>query len=110
MQLKDVVGAFAFSTLIMTGACLVDGEARVVAPAPVVAVEVEAEPPPPVEVVTEVRPGFVYIQGRHEWVGGRWVWRKGYYERERVGHVYVQGHWDRRGRRHVWVEGHWQRR
>jgi hypothetical protein len=93
--------------------------------------------PPPAEVVDvdlyyDQRPGYVYVNGRHTWVNNQWVWQNGYYEPERVGHVYVQGYWnngrwqngywapnrvgytyvdgywDRRGRGHVWVNGGWQ--
>jgi hypothetical protein len=107
------LGSFLFVASITTMAgCYVDGQAgvqgTVVAPAPVVEVDVAPPPPPPARVV-EVRPGFIYVEGRYEWRGGRHVWVDGRYERERRGYRYVQGRWDRRGRRPVWVEGRWVR-
>ena len=111
MKLKNwlaslaIVGSFA---ALGTG-CVVRARGGVYAEEPQGEyVEVEEEPPPPRTTVVEVRPGFVFIQGRWERRGGQWVWRDGYWERERVGHVWVEGRWERRGRRHVWVEGRWQ--
>lgn len=79
-----------------------------VAVAPVAVVEVEEEPPPPRAVVVTARPGFVWIEGRWAYRGGRYVWLDGRWEAERRGHRWVQGRWERRGRRHVWVEGRWE--
>jgi hypothetical protein len=76
--------------------------------APVAVVEVEEAPPPPRAVVIESRPGFVYVEGRWAYRGGRYVWLDGRWERERPGRRWVQGRWERRGRRHVWVEGRWE--
>jgi hypothetical protein len=69
---------------------------------------VEDEPPAPREEVVETRPGFIFVHGHWDRDGGRWAWRAGRYERERVGHTYVQGHWERRGKGHVWIEGGWR--
>jgi hypothetical protein len=69
------------------------------------------ELPAPREEVVIYRPGFVWVQGH--WVlapGRRWIWRGGYYERERTNHVYVQGHWTHRDGQYVWVEGSWRPR
>ena len=101
------------------GACTVRGQARVVEPTVVVrppvatvevstpVYEVEEAPPPPVQETIVVRPGRVWIQGRHERIGNRWVWREGRYEAERRGQQWEAGRWERRGNRHVWVEGRW---
>ena len=75
---------------------------------PVAVVEVEEAPPPPRTVVVETRPGFVWIEGRWNYRGGRYVWNDGRWEHERVNHVWVQGRWEQRGRRHVWVDGRWE--
>lgn len=92
-------------------ACVVRGHARVWVPAPAAVVVVEQPPPPPPPRATVVvRPGFVWIEGRHHWDGHRYVWRDGYYERERAGHVYRPGRWTRRGNGHVWVDGRWEAR
>jgi WXXGXW repeat (2 copies) len=108
MQLKNALGSLALAASLAAGAggCLVTAHGHV--GAPVAVVEVDEEPPPPRVVHWEVRPGFVYIQGRWTRSGGRWVWRDGYYERERAGYNYEPGRWERRGNRHVWVEGSWR--
>lgn len=100
-------------------------------------VGVEYSAPPPatvdVDVYYEDRPGYVYVNGRHTWVNGQWVWTPGYYEVERPGYVFVQGYWsgnrwydgrwerhrpgyvytggywNNSGRGHVWVQGSWER-
>jgi len=75
--------------------------------APVAYVEVEEEPPPPRVWVRETRPGYVYIQGRWNWSGGRWVWADGRWESQRQNQYWTDGRWERRGRGHAWVEGRW---
>ena len=97
-----ITGTFA---LLGTG-CVVRAQGHV--GAPVAFVEVEDDPPPPRVLVVETRPGFIWIEGRWARAGGQWVWRDGYYERERVGYYYDQGRWEPRGRGHVWVEGQWR--
>jgi hypothetical protein len=92
--------------------------------------------PPPQEVDVDVyyepRPGYVYVNGRYNWLGNQWVWQQGTWEVERPGHVYVQGYWnnnrwynggwerhrpgyvytggywDRGNRGHRWVQGNWE--
>lgn len=69
---------------------------------------VYSEPPQPqAEVVTEARPGFVWIRGRWNWRHGQWAWVGGHWERERAGYVWSEGQWQRRGNQWVWVEGTW---
>jgi len=80
--------------------CTMYGRAQLVSSTP---------PPPPARVISvEPRPGYAYIQGRWDLEGGRWVWRDGYWIRQRTGYVYDQGYWDRRGSGYVWVEGRWE--
>ena len=105
-MLKNTLGSLALAASLV--GCVVSAHGRVVAPAPVAVVEVDEEPPPPRAVVMDSRPGFIFIEGRWVHNGGRWVWRDGYYERERVGYSWDQGRWERRGNRHVWVDGHWR--
>jgi hypothetical protein len=95
----------AASLAVGAGGCVVRAHARV---APVGVVVVEEEPPPPRAVIVETRPGFLFIQGRWERMGGRWEWRDGYWERERAGYFYEPGRWERQGRGHVWVGGGWR--
>src|SRR4051812_13562007 len=71
-------------------------------------VYVEEEPPPPRVVVTEQRPGFIWIEGRWYRNGNQWAWTDGHWENERRGQAWEQGRWERRGRGNVYVEGHWR--
>jgi hypothetical protein len=67
--------------------------------------------PPAREEVVIYRPGYIWVQGH--WTlgpGRRWVWRGGYYERERPSYVYVQGRWERRGDTYIWIDGGWRPR
>ena len=110
MKLMNVLGTLALAGAM--GGCYVSGQAAVVAPAPepVATVEVEEEPPPPQPEAVVVRPGQVWIGGHWYRNGGRWVWRAGYYQPERVGYIWAPGRWEVRGRRHVWIEGGGRRR
>jgi len=64
--------------------------------------------PPPaytdVDVYYEERPGYVYINGRHNWVNNQWIWQPGYYETERANQVYIQGYWNN----NQWIDGRWE--
>jgi len=104
---SNILGSLAFAVVAAgsTG-CMVEAHGHVAAP--VAVVEVESEPPPPRQEVFEVRPGFLWIEGRWNWSGGQWVWMNGHYERERAGYVWAPGRWEARGSRHVWVEGSWR--
>src|SRR5687768_15489979 len=106
MVLKNTLGSFAIVASLAATGCVVRAHGRV--HAPVAYVEVEEEPPPPRTVIVDVRPGFVWVQGRWVRHGNRWSWNDGHWERERAGHVWEQGRWERRGRGHVWVEGNWR--
>ena len=76
-------------------------------PTPTYGVVVTEAPPPPRYVEVAPRPGFVWIQGRWDYRGGRYVWMNGRWERERAGYVYAPGRWDHRGNGYVWVNGGW---
>ena len=109
MSLKHTLvnGALVAALALGTG-CVVRAHGQVAGPT-VEYVEIEEEPPPPqVVVVPAPRPGYIWIAGRWEWRGGRYMWANGYWETDRPGYVYEQGHWDRRGRGHVWVQGTWR--
>jgi hypothetical protein len=94
-----VAGAAITAIPAMTG-CYVSEGAYVV-----------AEAPPPTRYETVVyRPGYAWVRGHWTRPGRYWVWRGGYYVRERPDAVYVDGRWERRGRGHVWVEGGWRPR
>jgi hypothetical protein len=102
---KNILGSFVLVVSLAAGAggCVVRGSGYVSGPT----VEIYEEPPPPRVVTVTPRAGYVWIDGRWDWRGGRYVWLDGRWERERVGYYYTQGRWDRRGRNHVWVEGRW---
>lgn len=106
MKVGTLIGSFAFA--VMATGCVVRGSAGVRVAPPVAVVEVDSEPPPPRYEEVVVRPGFVWVQGRWNYEGGRWVWMNGRYERERAGYMYAPGRWEQRGNRHVWVEGEWR--
>ena len=106
MILKNTLGSLVLASLLGGAGCVATVHGHV--DAPVAVVEVQDEPPAPRYEVLEVRPGFVFIGGRWANNGGRWDWRPGYYERERVGYSWESGRWETRGRSHVWVEGRWR--
>ena len=91
----------ALSTAAAVSGCA--GEASYV-------IRAESAPPPPRAEVVVHRPGYVWIEGHWERRGGHWLWRDGYYARERPNHVYVRGRWERRGPSYVWIEGEWRPR
>lgn len=64
--------------------------------------------PPPMEVNADVyyepRDGYVFVNGRYNWLNNQWVWQDGYWEAERPNHVYVQGYWNN----NRWYDGRWE--
>ena len=91
MQLRKPLGSLVLATVVAMrarGGCVVT-RARVAPPViatPVAVVSVEEGPPAARVVVMETRPGYVAIEGRWVRMNNQWVWRDGYYERERVGY------------------------
>ncbi len=89
----------------------VDGQAYV-PPPEMVRQEPPPPPPPPPQAAPPPppppRPGFVWIQGTHEWRDNQYVWIEGHWERERPGDTWNPGHWDHDGDRHAWHAGGWQ--
>ena len=83
------------------GACVVETRGAVVVDSP--------PPPPRSRAVVHARQGFVWVDGYWTNMNGKWVWRNGYWERDRMGYVYVQGRWMNRGGRWHWVEPRWER-
>lgn len=107
MQLKNLT-SFALVAVMAAGGtgCVFRAHGHV--GVPVAVVEVQEEPPPPRVYVTEVRPGYIFIQGRWTRRGNRWDWQDGRWERQRANQTWEDGRWERRGRGHVWVEGRWR--
>lgn len=54
------------------------------------------------------RAGYVWVTGRWNWKGNKWVWMAGHWERARTGYRWAPGRWQLRGGVYVWVEGSWQ--
>lgn len=67
-------------------------------------------PPSPRYVQAPYRSGYVYVQGRWERQDEGWVWRDGFYVRERPNAVWIQGRWYDRGGRWHWRDGYWDQR
>lgn len=71
---------------------------------------VQVAPPPMVqEVIPAPRPGFIWVQGHHEWRHRHYVWVPGVWMRERVGYAYMQPRWEQRGTQWVYMTGGWER-
>jgi hypothetical protein len=69
-----------------------------------------APPPPRVEVIgTAPSPGFVWIDGYWNWVGGRHEWVAGRWAAGRPGHHWVGHTWVRAGDGWRMRPGHWER-
>jgi hypothetical protein len=70
-------------------------------------------PPPPSLAVGIVGarpgPGFVWVDGYHDWRGKRYVWVPGRWHKPPRPHaIWVPGSWGRRGPNHVWIRGYWR--
>jgi hypothetical protein len=51
-------------------------------------------------------PGYLWVDGQYRWVGGRQIWRDGYWVRDRPNYVYRPGYYHPQTR--VWVSGRWE--
>ncbi|MEO6884177.1 MAG: hypothetical protein ABI199_09150 [Bacteroidia bacterium] len=73
---------------------------------------VRIRPIAPVEGIRPVCPGshYIWIEGHWHWNRrfGQYQWRRGYWIRERVGHVWVHGYWINRPNGSEWVSGYWR--
>ena len=68
-----------------------------------------APPAPRHEVVPAQRRGYVWQPGYHDWRGGRHVWVKGYWVKERPGMYWHPNRWEERDGRWVLQRGRWDR-
>jgi WXXGXW repeat (2 copies) len=74
-------------------------------------VVVVAPPTPQVEVVVSPPgPGFFWIGGYWNWVGGRHVWIGGRWEAHRHGYGWAPHQWHRHGNGWRQASGRWERR
>lgn len=70
-----------------------------------------APPSPQVEVVVAPPgPGYFWIGGFWNWVGGRHVWVGGHWEAHRPGYQYAPHQWRREGNGWRQAPGRWERR
>ena len=100
-----------FGTVVL-GTALLGG--CIVAPAPgyyrTGAVVRVAPPAPQVEVIgVAPNPGYVWIGGYWNWVGGRHVWVNGYWGPGRAGYHWVPHTWGRYGGGWRMRPGYWVR-
>lgn len=89
------------------------------APAPVLAADMGAAavigaPYAPPSPRSERRPrkpkwNFVWVSGRWDWQGGKYVWVNGAWMAPPQGmHRWKPGKWEHQGKYWVWVEGEWR--
>lgn len=75
-------------------------------------VVVRIGPPAPVRIGAigvAPGPGYVWVNGYHEWSGDRYAWREGEWVRPPRPHaVWVEHRWVRRHNGYVFVRGHWR--
>lgn len=70
-----------------------------------------APPPDQSEVIgVAPAPGYFWIGGYWNWVGGRHAWVGGRWEANRPGYAWAPHRWYRDGRGWRAAPGHWQRR
>ena len=74
-------------------------------------VVVTAPPAPQVEVMgVAPAPGYIWLGGYWNWVGGRHVWVQGHWEAPRPGYYWEPHVWVHVGNGWHLREGHWARR
>jgi hypothetical protein len=110
MQLvRPMILAVVAGTSLL-GGCVVRGSVAVPVPVVSVGFVAVAPPPPQVEVIgVAPQPGFVWIGGYWNWVGGRHVWVGGHWAAGRPGYHWVPHTWVRAGGGWRLHEGHWAR-
>jgi hypothetical protein len=70
-----------------------------------------APPPPQVEVmVAPPGPGYFWLGGYWNWIGGRHVWVGGRWEAHRPGYAWAPHQWHREGGGWRLAPGRWERR
>lgn len=52
--------------------------------------------------------GAIWIDGEWAWIGGRYTYTRGHWERPRTGRVWVRGSWEHSGRGYRWHRGGWR--
>ncbi|HMK84542.1 MAG TPA: YXWGXW repeat-containing protein [Steroidobacteraceae bacterium] len=94
------------SAVAMLAGCVVEPDQRHYADGVVLV----APPAPQAELIgTPPQPGYVWIGGYWNWVGGRHVWVSGHWDPPRPGYHWVAHVWVRQGDGWRLRPGHWQR-
>ncbi len=97
---------FGILSLSSLSACVVAPDQRHYADGVVLV----APPAPQVEVIgTPPQPGYLWIGGYWDWIGGRHQWIAGHWVAPRSGHHWVAADWVRQGDGWRLRRGHWQR-
>ncbi|KAA3657386.1 MAG: hypothetical protein DWQ10_13385 [Calditrichaeota bacterium] len=68
---------------------------------------------PPTRKVVVVKPrkphtNSVWVSGRWQWNGRKYVWHKGHWVSPRKGFVWIDGHWVKNRKGWYWIGGHWK--
>ena len=97
LKRKLLLAALAASTIGITAPAFAD-----------VGIYIDAAPPAArYEVVPAARPGYAWQPGVWDWRGGRHVWTKGYWVKERRGYYWHPSRWENEGGRYHYVKGTW---
>lgn len=102
----SAVAAAALAASVLLSGCLIPPSPRAVAKA-----ITHAPPPPRLEVHKPPRPGtmHVWVDGRWDWNGTKWVWRAGTWQQPpQRQKTWVPGHWSHTKAGHIYVPGHWK--
>lgn len=115
MKPTQLAQPLLFATLAaatLLGGCVVRGSVAVPEPVVYVGGAVSVAPPAPqVEVIgVPPQPGYVWLGGYWNWVGGRHVWIGGHWAAPRPGYRWVPHEWVRAGGGWRLREGHWAHR
>lgn len=121
-RLIPALSLLSLASVSLLSGCIVVPARQYQQPAPVVYqnppaqaypgdVVVVAPPPPQVEVVVAPPgPGYFWVGGFWNWVGGRHVWIGGRWEAHRPGWGWAPHTWHRHGDGWRSAPGHWERR
>lgn len=99
-----------FTAIFATAALAVSALTMPSLGAAAINLDVEIAPPAPrIEVVPQMRRGYVWAPGHYVWRRHAHVWVAGHWLRERRGYRWVADEWVPAGPRWHYVPGHWAR-
>jgi hypothetical protein len=102
--MKRMLAAVLLATVVCLGSLARPAQAQF-------SISIDIGTPPPaqrVEVVHEVRPGWIWTPGYWAWEGHRHVWMDGRWVHTRPGMRWEAARWDRHGDRYRFSPGHWE--